>query len=287
MKTKNSSSNSISPEKRQALEYLVNALRDGDPDEVLRLLTHEQAQGLFPKGEYTLKWLADKIGRGATASLVSILAGIPCFNCEHGLVGCDNCESAGDLGKELVCESCLGLSWQPCFFCGGAGLASVDFIPLGLRLAVFAARVKNAEKNIEDMFASPMPVPSDKAPAIAFSKCVDLLLSLNRLMAVLETTVGTSADMITVPPSLKGRITRMRNEAVRMASTGKARLREIIQTMIRACEMQSQEKKADSSMRKLAKARAQFYRSLLVAEPCFRGTYLEHRLFNEAVARQV
>jgi hypothetical protein len=116
---------------------------------------------------------------------------------------------------------------------------------------------------------------------------VDSLLNLNRLIAVLETTVGTSADMIAVPPSLKGRITRIENEAVRMASKGEAKLREIIQAMIRTCEIQSRAKEGDSNTRKLAKAQTQFYRSLLDAEPCFKGTYLEHPLFNEAAAKRI
>ena len=132
-----------------------------------------------------------------------------------------------------------------------------------------------------------MPEPSENERAPAFSRCVDVLLSLNRLIAVLETTVGAWADMITVPPSLRGRITRIENEAVHLASKGEVRLREIIQTMIRVCEMQSQATKGDSSVRKLAKARTQFYRSLLDAKPCFRGTYLEHPLFNQAAAKQV
>ena len=285
MKTKNLPSDGVAAEQKQALELILGALRKGDPDKVLRLFLREQAQNLFPDDRRTLEWLARTIGRRPTARLVSVLAASPCFNCEYGLVGCDNCEDAGHFDDEFICESCLGLGRLPCDFCGGTGLASIDFMPLGLRLAVFAIRVKNAEKQFERLLQVPMP--SAQCAVRAFNRRTDFLFALNRQISVLETTVGVVRNFVKVPHSLKGRVTRIANEAVRISLRGENKLASTVEAMLGACRACTESNEKGSKAYKLAVARMKYFGSLLQMHPRFKGTYLEHPFLSEAAKKQL
>lgn len=285
MKTNNLLTDSSTSEEKQALESVLKALRRGDRNEVLRLFLKDQAQSLFPKDQHTLGWLTDTIGKRATTRLVDALATLPCFNCEGGLLECDNCDDGGRLENEFACELCLGLRRIPCDFCGGTGLASVDFIPLGLRLAVFAVRIQNAEKRLQRLLQ--LPMPSAQCTLRAFDRRTDFLFALNREVSVLETAVGVAGGLVAVPRNLKSRVTRIANEAVRIAKKSEKRLTATVKAMIGASSLSIENHQKGSNAHKLAVARMKYLRALLDADPRFKGTYLEHPLLNEAAKKLV
>ncbi|MBN2269551.1 MAG: hypothetical protein JXN61_02995 [Sedimentisphaerales bacterium] len=278
-----SSNDSLTEEQKKALESVLEALRSGDRDKVLRLFLKDQARNLFPENEHTLKWLVGTIGKAAATRLVVALATLPCFNCKSGLLECDNCNDGGRLENEFVCESCLGLGRIPCDFCGGTGLASVDFIPLGLRLAVFAVRIQNAEKRLLRLIQ--LPMPSAQSAVRAFHKRADLLFALNREISVLETAVGVTRDYVNAPRNLKGRITRIANEAVRIARKSEKRLTATVKAMLGASSLSIDSYPKGSNAHKLAVARTNFLGALLDSDPQFKGTYLEHKLLNETAEK--
>jgi hypothetical protein len=285
--TKTGSRKTTDSETNQALESLLKALQGDHSHEVLGLFLKDQAQNVFPKDQHTLQWLTERIGRKATTRLVGVLADLPCFNCKDGSLGCDNCEDVGGFKIKLICESCLSLGRLPCDFCGGTGLASIDFLPVGLRLAVFAVRLENAEKQIEASLKGPIAQPSKEDAAGAFRDCIDLLFNLNRQISVLESSVGVTKDMIKVPQDLKRQISKITRKAVRTAIKGEKRLGEIVETIAIVCKMQSENEEKGSEMQKLAIARANFYSSLLSSKPWFAGTYLEHLFLNEAAKKLI
>jgi hypothetical protein len=272
---------------KQAIESILKELQRGNSHELLRLFPKDQACEIFPKGHNTLKWLTSNMGKKNTAQFISALASIACFNCKEGLWTCENCDGAGHFEHEMVCESCLGLALISCNYCGGTGLASIDFIPIGLRLAVFAIRLENAEKQIAALLKKPVTSVSAKEPDRAFSDCVTSLLSLNRQISVLDSAVGVAKDMIKVPRHLSHQVSKITSEAVRVAIKGQKRLSETVAYMIGVFEMQAKNGKKGTKMYKLTVARKQFYSSLLNSTPPFAGTYLEHTSLNEIAKKLI
>jgi hypothetical protein len=271
----------------EALESLMKALQAGHSHEALELFLKDQACEIFPKGHDTLKWLNDNIGKKASTRLIGAFACLACFNCERGLRECENCDGAGHFDHDMVCESCLGLRSTSCDFCGGTGLASIDFIPIGLRLAVFAVRLENAEKHIADLFKEPITSSSTQDPDGAFGNCVDVLFNLNRQISVLESAVGVSTDLIEVPDGLSKRVSRIKHKAVRVAINGEKGLAQTVARMVGACDLQARNAKEGTETGKLARARKKFYSSLLNSKPPFAGTYLEHISLNKAAKRLI
>jgi hypothetical protein len=271
----------------QALKSLVKALERGHRHEALELFLKNQAHDVFPKGHDTLKWLTRHIGNKASARFVEALASLACFDCKKGLRPCENCDGAGHFDHEMVCESCLGLASVSCDFCGGTGLASIDFIPMGLRLAVFAVRLENAENHIAALLKKPIVSTPTENPAGAFGDCVDGLFNVNRHISVLESAVGVTHDMIEVPRSLSHRVSQITDKAVRTAIKGEKRLAETVAYMVGLCELQAKNEKEDRKTRQLAGARKKFYRFMLTSTPPFAGTYLEHIALNEAAKKRI
>ncbi len=281
-KGKNVSKELSSLNTKQALESFLKSLQQGHNDEIVQLFLENQARNLFPKGGDTLKWLTDNIGKKGVTKTVVAFARLACFDCKEGLRPCENCHDAGHFGHEMVCESCLGLASIPCDFCGGTGWASIDCIPLGLRLAVFGVRLESAEKQVESILKKELLHLSEKNAVQVFKECIDLLSDLNRQISVLESTVGIARNMIEVPSNLKGQMSKITRKCVIIAIKGEKKLGEIIETMIAACKLQSESEEKGSKMQKLAAARTKFYSSLFKSTPRFSGTYLEHPLLNEA-----
>jgi hypothetical protein len=271
----------------QGLESFVKALEKGHCHEALELFLKDQAHEIFPKGHDTLKWLTHHVGKKASTKFVEALACLACFDCKKGLRTCDNCQGAGHLEHEIICESCLGFASISCDFCGGTGLASIDFIPSDLRLAVFAVRLENAEKHIADLLKKTMTSPPTEDLDKAFDICVNTLFDLNRHISVLESAVGVTKDMIEVPRRLENRVSKIRDKAVRIAIMGEKRLGEIVSCLVRVCERQAENEKEGKKTQMLMKIRKKFYSSMLHSTPRFAGTYLEHSVLNEAAKKFV
>jgi len=270
-----------------ALESLLNTLQRGHSDEVLRLFLKDQAHDIFPKGHDTLNWLTNNMGKKATARFIRALARLACFNCKGGLRTCENCDGAGHFDHEMVCESCMGLASVSCNFCGGTGLASIDFIPIGLRLAVFAVRLENAEKQIAVLLKKPIKSTPAEDPTGAFGDCVDVIFNLNRQISVLENAVGVAKDMIEVPRRLSLKVSKITGEAVRAAIKGQKQLSETVAYMISVCELQAKKEVKGTKTYKLEVARKKYYSSMLNSIPCFADTYLEHASLNEAAKKLI
>jgi len=281
-KGKNVSNELSSLTTEQALDSFQKALQQGHSDEIVQMFLESQARNLFPKGGDTLKWLTDNIGKKAVTKTVVAFASLACFDCKEGLRPCENCNGTGHFDYEMVCESCLGLASVPCDFCGSIGWASIDCIPVGLRLAVFGVRLESAEKQVESMFKKELLHLSEKNAVQVFKECVDLLFDLNKQISVLESTVGIARNMIEVPSNLKGQMSKITRKCVIIAVKGEKKLEEIIETMIAACKLQSESEEKNSKIQKFAAARTKFYSSLFNSRPRFSSTYLEHPLLNEA-----
>jgi hypothetical protein len=153
-------------------------------------------------------------------------------------------------------------------------------MPLGLRLAVFAVRLKNAEKRLDELLQIPMP--SAQSAAAAFSKRAELLFALNREISILQTTVGVAGDLVKVPRNLRGRVTRITNEAVRIAAKSTSRLSVTMEAMLQACKLCVENTPKGSNAHKLAEARVDCFGSLLETDPPLKGTYFEHPLLAKA-----
>jgi len=279
------SSDSPAAETRQALGSLVEALHEGRSQEALELFLKDQACEIFPRGPDTLKWLTDNIGKKDSTRLIGALTRLACFNCERGLRKCENCNGAGHFDYDMVCETCLGLGSTSCDFCGGTGLASIDFIPIGLRLAVFAVRLENAEKQIEGLLKESKTSSPAQDPKAASSDCVDALFNLNRQISVLESAVGVNADLIEVPSGFSKRLSRITRKAVRVGRKGEKRLMQIIACMVVSCELQAKNTKESTETGKLARARKKYYSSLVNSKPPFAGTSLKHMSLTEAAKK--
>jgi len=285
--TKTGSRKTTAPKTKQALESLLKELQRGNSHELLRLFAKDQACEIFPKGHDTLKWLTNNMGKKATSRFISALARLACFNCKGGFRKCENCDGAGHFDHEMVCESCLGLASVSCNFCGGTGLASVDFIPIGLRLAVFAVRLENAEKQIAALLKKPITSTIAEESARAFSDCVDAIFNLNKQISMLESAVGVAKDMIKFPRRLSHQVSKITGKAVQFAIKGQKRLSETIAYMIGVCELQAKKEVKGTKTYKLAVARKKFYSSMLNSTPCFADTYLEHASLNEAAKKLI
>lgn len=269
----------------QALDYLTKSLQEGSGYETVRLFLEEQAHNLLPRGGEILEWLTNKIGGKATKQLVAAVAGLRCLNCEKGLLPCDACADGGRLGYDMICEPCLGFGEVPCDFCGGTAQASIDFIPAGLRLPVFAVRLGNGEKRIGELLNCHIEPVSKEHAGRTFDECVALLFDLNSQISVLESAVGVAKDMVEVPRKLRKRVSGVIHQSLRLATKGEARLVEIVETMVLASKLQRDYAEEGSKTGRLAAARVEFFGSLLTAMPRFAGTYLEHPLLNEAAKR--
>jgi hypothetical protein len=260
-------------------------LQGGHTQKALELFLKDQAHDIFPKGPDTLKWLTENVGNKAAKKLIGALARLACFNCERGLNKCENCNGTGHFDHEMVCESCLGLGSTSCDFCGGTGLTPIDFIPVGLRLGVFAIRLELPKKQIADLLRNPVVSSPAENPEGVFSSCADALLNLNRQISVLESATDVSADLIEVPGGFSKRMTRVTQKALRAAIDGEMRLAETVACMAGSCELQARNSEEGVETRKLARARKKFYSSLFSSKPPLAMTYLEHMSLREAAKK--
>jgi hypothetical protein len=187
----------------------------------------------------------------------------------------------------MICETCLGFTSVSCDFCGGTGLASIDFIPSDLRLIVFAIRLENAGKHIAALLKKPITSTPTDGLARTLDDSIDALFSLNRHISVLESAVGVTKDMIEIPQGLENQVSKITDIAIRIAIKGEKRLAEIVSCMVSVCESQVQNETEGENTQKLTKARKKFYTSLLNSTPRFTGTSLEHSALNEAAKKFV
>lgn len=271
-------------ESRRVLEPVLAELKQGHGVEAVRRFGDVLDRGVVPADRGLLRWLAETIGKQATARLISAYARHPCFYCKKGLEPCESCHGSGRSGGANLCENCLTTGFARCDFCDGAGLATYNAIPEALRFPAALDRIKIAAKTLTNLLDQPVPKPRFDRARQCVKQCVQRVFEMNRLMGVFENAlvlVKSLEPSGASPPALREKTMMI---CVRSARRGRKRICELLQCMA-ACE--SYEAKSAGSKppaRKLAENRAALFGSLAKSVSTFAGTALEHPFLYQEIA---
>jgi predicted transcriptional regulator len=268
-------------------QFFIQQLKRGNYRTAINFFLQNQATGLFPKGQKVISWLIETIGKNATLKFIICFATQPCFNCSKGLLKCDVCNGKGYYGDEMICESCLGLHMKPCNFCFGAGWCTIDFVPPGLRFAIFIERIKITEKKIKDLLVKKLPKVSNRNVSKTLKEYVRYFFELNKQISVLETTTGITKQLVKASTTEKHKkqLSEITRKCVRTALGLKRRLDQIARQIATLSKMEAEHHKPESKLYRFMTTRATSLRSQFLSSPPWADTYLEHALLNKAVAK--
>lgn len=162
-------------------------LKACDPDQLVREFLQAAAHGSMPVGDALPPWMLQRFGPKGLATLVQACASYPCAMCAGGVDSCASCGGTG-IRQHLVCDACLGLGKSRCSFCGGSGRFPVEDLPLGLRTAIMAERLR---QNAVSGRSASLPRTSNRPlDGAAFGRhAFALLLQWNRFLSVIENAV--------------------------------------------------------------------------------------------------
>jgi hypothetical protein len=282
-----SAEDAANPTALQAIQAVLTELEHRDADAAVRLFIKEQTLALLPKDAELLEWLIKTIGKGDTEKLITAFAHAPCLNCKKGLQRCESCDGIGNFKNEMICELCFGFGLTACNFCGGTGWATIDFVPAGLRFVVFVDRLKIAATRAKALFSIPLPTPEKEIASETLAKYAQMLLDLNRQIAILEGVISVPMQIVKtthvpMPPS-----TEIIRRSISVALKSKKRLAEIVRAMAVAAQMDAQNHDKESKAHQLSVKRADFYSSHIASVPPFSGSFLEHPLLNKVDTKLV
>ena len=229
---------SANPMALQAIEAVLKELAQGNADAAIRLFIKDQTLTLLPKGADLVTWLIKTIGKQDTKTLIHAFAHAPCLNCKKGLQKCESCHGVGNFKHEVVCDSCFGIGSEICSFCGGTGWATIDFVPPGLRFMVFADRLKIAMAKVKALLDNPLLLPQSDAALGTLAEYAQLLVDLNRQIAVLEGVASAPMQIVKSAHVPMPRISEIIRKSVVVALKAKMRLLEIVKAMAEAAKME-------------------------------------------------
>ena len=150
-------------------------------------------------------------------------------------------------------------------------------------MPAYAARINHVERGIQKLLNEDKNTYTSAVSLNAVKELGRHLLDLNRYICGLEGIVGISRGMVHVSTNYGLVLTRLTGAAMRLACASQTRLAVLVQQMVKLCQTLSQETRASRNTRKLAKAFADFYPSLLASKPLFANTFLEHPMLLAAV----
>jgi len=260
----------------KAIEALQQATATQDRDRIIQVFMHCHNLKILHREPHMARQLKKNLGNEGFASLIEAFMKMACLNCRNGLCSCSECQGRGHDEFGMVCSSCLGLSVIPCDFCGGSGWAAIDFIPVELRMPVYVTRVDREERCIKKHLTEEHKTPETAVSEDVLKHLSRQLLDLNRHISVLEGVVGISRDILDVPSGHLHILPRLTRNAIKLATAGHRRLAGLVEQMIKTCQALSTEESVNVNTRELAKARSEFYKSLLASKPLFADTFLEH-----------
>jgi hypothetical protein len=190
-------------------------------------------------------WVRSVIGQEATKSLVSALAGAPCFGCKLGYQECQSCGGSGFTAEARVCRTCLGFGQSRCEFCSGSGLTTYNALPEDFRPQVMTRRVARAVALIDRLRGEaaaattgelPMPVAAPvlpPAPAATSDEAGQRqrVLQLNKLLGVLENAVIAARTLIRAGRAEQATFAPMAKRIALSAAVAEQQLRESLRRL--------------------------------------------------------
>jgi hypothetical protein len=268
-----------------AIETVLKELAQGNADAAVRIFLKDQVSFSFPKDTDMIKWLIENFGKDATKKVIKVFTHAHCLNCKKGLQKCEGCGGSGHFKHDIVCDSCFGLGSTICNFCGGTGWATIDFVPAGLRFAVFVDRLKTAAAKAREICNQPLALPQKAAVSGTLSEHAQLLVDLNRQIAILEGVVSAPMQIVRLAHVPMPKISEIARTSITIALKSKKRLLEIVGAMANAAQIESGNYNKESKEYQIAAKRGDFYRSRIASVPPLAGTFLEHPFFDAVVKK--
>lgn len=269
----------------RVVKQIMTYLKKGRFTEAANMFIIGQSQGVF-SGDHTLtRKLTKTVGKNATSRLITAFAHYPCLFCKKGRAKCESCDGRGYKDHDKICELCLGLGVMRCDFCDGSGWMAMEDIPEGLRVTVMIKRAQTALARMKLILRKPVPKPLPSKPSVSLKSCVQLWVNLDRYMGVLENTVVASKELTVSELRFKNQINKINQSCVEIAIKSKRYMREIIKGMEKSARLESGIASEDSTVRRLAKKRADFYKNLLNQADDFLTLGEEHPFLEKAIKK--
>lgn len=246
----------------EAMRRVAAELKLGHARRAASMFAAAYGQDSFPQTAHSLGWITATIGREATASLISAFAHYPCFGCTQGREKCEECGGTGRLADGSVCENCLGLGRARCGFCGGSGWVTLDFVPDVLKTPVIEQRARIAVARLANLLAEPLPEVAGVRLKQAFRACAELLLRLDRQLAVLDNALPIMEDVARAHPEMRKQLAKLARHCARAARGAEIRVRQLLKRMAAAARMDADDLPRTSLARERSAKKAQFYEVL-------------------------
>ncbi len=246
-------------------------LHEGHAKDAARLFIEAHHRGIIPKGPQLPQWMLATLGRDDSTKLIAAFAHFPCVCCKGGLESCEACGGQGVRPEGPICETCAGLGTASCEFCDGTGLATYSFFPEELWLPILVERSHMAIHQLGLLIQQPIPRISDPA---AEQNHTHLILNLNKLMGVLETSVSTAQETVH-RDSHQETLERLVTSGNHAAGLATQYMRQVIRSLAAAIRQTAKPLPHDSAEAQFREGRAAFYDSLSHSH-AFEGTCLHH-----------
>jgi hypothetical protein len=266
---------------------VILGLQAGRGEKAADMFLRAQAQGILPANRDIVKKLLDILGKNTSDRLVAAFAFHPCQFCTKGRIKCENCDGSGHIEQQAVCEQCFGLGVAKCSFCNGSGWLALADIPEGIRAPALVKRAEKTLNDAESVLALPLPRPSKNNPGSSLKKYAALWVAMDKMTGVLENIVVAFQTSIVPSSQLDEQLHDLVQQAVRMGAKLKQQIREIITVMQKSAQMQAQAAPLGSDHAKLAKNRAEFYRSLLDKSDIVYNLSDTHSFLEEAIKKRL
>jgi len=265
------------------IRQAIGQLHSGNQRHAARLFLESYQMELLPRGLITSKQLSQIINKDDFSRLISALAHLPCFCCRKGIVQCDNCQGKGRLGRQDICETCLGLGVAPCKFCGGTGWISLEDLPAPFTGEVLKQRQRIALHRISAVRDRLHQESQSEKPHFGFKGCVNEFLRLHRQLSVLEAGLVLLTTKTANNHFPQDQIDRLLKVSVEQAIQAWRHIRGLLQAMAQRLIAEAEKTDQADTRRPRLKQRAEYYRSLCETFDYLKGSEWEHTLLYQNV----
>jgi hypothetical protein len=251
------------------------------------LFLKAQEKGVLPANRNIVKRLLDVLGEKTANRLITAFAFHPCQFCTKGRIRCEICEGSGHIEQRAVCERCFGFGVARCSFCNGSGWLALSDIPEGIRAPALVRRAEKTLKDAKSVLNVPIPQLSEDKPISTLKKCAALWVAMDRIMGVVENIVVTYQSSMVPSSGYDQQLRDIIQLAVRAVAKLKQNIRKVVTVMQQSARMEAQVAPPGSARAKLAKNRAEFYRSLLDKADLVYNLTDAHPLLENAIKQRL
>jgi len=179
-----------------------------EPDAV-RMLIKLTTERRLPRSHGLRNAIVDACGADVMDRLAQACAKFECPYCQDGVVTCERCEGEGRADDGSWCRACLTLGNIACAFCGGSGLATYDFFPLGIQGSVIHTRTLLTIDQLLDVLESPLPSPTPANAASLVGALMARTKQLSRIRSVLRNSLEAARGEVDHHPEDRGILAKL------------------------------------------------------------------------------